>query len=84
MTSQFDRRAERRMLTEMQIICNVCGIPLLTKTEAKIGVHVSCVQEVNIRPSLRIPSARYGTQHRPNLGNEDAQPVPATISQRRV
>lgn len=84
MTQHSDRRAERRMLTEMQIMCNVCGIPLLTRTEAKIGVHVSCVQEVNIRPSHHIPSARYGTQRRPTLGIEDAQPVSASTAQRRV
>ena len=72
MNPKAKRNAERRMLTEMQILCNVCGVPCLTTAEARIGVHVACVQEVNNRRVARIPRPGYGANRRPMLEPVDA------------
>lgn len=40
--------------------CRRCGIPLMTNAEAKIGVHIACVQEVLIRQRrTSIPKPSY-------------------------
>lgn len=39
-------------------LCKVCGIPLISKTEAKIGVHVRCVF-IRQQSKVTIPRPRY-------------------------
>lgn len=39
-------------------LCRVCGVPLLTVAEAKIGVHIRCVFERQ-HTTTNIPRPRY-------------------------
>lgn len=57
------KRAERE-----EPLCRVCGIHLLSKAEAAIGVHVRCVQNVEKRRvKATIPRPRYGNITPPRL-----------------
>lgn len=40
--------------------CHVCGYPLTTPMEARIGVHVRCVHSVKQTGGTRIPPPAYG------------------------
>lgn len=42
--------------------CHVCGMPILSVAEARIGVHIACVQEQKQKVSKVLPRARYGTR----------------------
>src|SRR5262252_4381153 len=44
--------------------CRHCGFVLQAHSEVCIGIHISCVQELNLRRRARIPGPRYGTSER--------------------
>lgn len=48
-----------------EVLCRVCGVPIASRTESKIGVHISCVQETRLRKVHRIPRPLYGSQRAP-------------------
>lgn len=57
-TGAAPKRAERA-----EPLCRCCGIPLLSKAEAAIGVHIRCVQDIKLRAvRTTIPRPGYGTR----------------------
>lgn len=56
-TGTKPKRAERNAP-----LCRVCGIPLLSKAEAAIGVHIRCVHELNLKNTRNIPRPAYGSR----------------------
>jgi len=59
----IDKRDGKQLNVEDAPLCRVCGVNLLTKAEARIGVHISCVQESYRKERVRIPRMLYGTKH---------------------
>ena len=51
---------EEETENQEEFLCRVCGIPLMTFAEAKIGVHIRCVYEKK-HHTVNIPRPRYGT-----------------------
>ena len=42
-------------------LCRYCMIPLSTDAEARMGIHIACVQELAIRKKkYTIPRPQYG------------------------
>lgn len=52
---------KRKDQKEEPRLCRACGVPLMTKPEEHIGVHIACVQNANVQSLKTLPRPRYGT-----------------------
>lgn len=54
------RNIARMATKEKPLVCRVCFIPLVTKAEMKMGIHIWCVYEKSVARPQPMPRPRYG------------------------